>query len=264
MRLYAEVARRSFRRWSTYRAATIAGIFTNSIFGFIRASVLVAVANARPGAGGFTAKEFVTYSVLTQALLAYVGVFGGSEEIGERIQTGDVVCDLYRPASFQAWWLAADIGRGAFQIIGRGVPIMIVGALVYGIQMPPNLAAYALATVSIAVGLIIGFGIRFIVQISGFWLLDTRGVNQLAITLMMFASGMLVPLSLFPTDLERVMRLLPFAGLVQVPADVFLGAVQGYDAVAAVLGQCAWALVLLALGQLVMQRATQRVVIQGG
>ncbi|MBV9255191.1 MAG: ABC transporter permease, partial [Actinobacteria bacterium] len=35
MRLYWEVARRGFRRYATYRAATVAGVFTNSVFGLI-------------------------------------------------------------------------------------------------------------------------------------------------------------------------------------------------------------------------------------
>ena len=108
VRLYAELAKRSFRRWSTYRAATVAGIFTNSVFGFIRASVLLAVLEARPGAGGLDATGVITYSFLTQSLLAAADVFGGDQEIATRVRTGDIVGDLYRPVDFQAWWLAAD------------------------------------------------------------------------------------------------------------------------------------------------------------
>lgn len=44
MRLYTEVARRSFRRYAAYRGATVAGIFTNTVFGFIKAYVLIASA----------------------------------------------------------------------------------------------------------------------------------------------------------------------------------------------------------------------------
>ena len=33
--LHVAIATRSFRRYSTYRAATLAGIFTNSVFGVI-------------------------------------------------------------------------------------------------------------------------------------------------------------------------------------------------------------------------------------
>jgi ABC-2 type transport system permease protein len=264
VRLYAEVARRSFRRWSTYRAATVAGIFTNSIFGFIRAAVLVAVAHARPGVGGLSVRGFVTFSVLSQALMSYVGFFGDGGEIGERIKTGDIVSDLYRPVDFQLWWLSADVGRAVFQLLGRGVPIVLIGALVYGLQSPPSILAVLLFVVSLVGALLVGFGIRFLVQLSGFWLLDTRGTKQLVDTLTMFASGVLVPLSLFPHALEPIVRALPFAGLIQTPVDMFLGSKTGAEAVSAVALQLTWALVLILGGRLVMTTATRRVVIQGG
>ena len=264
VRLYAEVAKRSFRRWSTYRAATVAGVFTNSIFGFIRASVLVAVVHARPGAGGLSASGFVTFSVLSQALMSYVGIFGDGDEITERVKTGDIVCDLYRPADFQLWWLSADIGRGVFQLVGRGVPIVVIGALVYDLQGPASAGAVALFAVSLAAALLIGFGLRFLVHLSAFWLLDTRGTRQLVDSVTMFFSGVLVPLSLFPSGLEHIARLLPFAGLVQTPVDVFLGSVTGAAAVQRVSLQIGWAAVLILAGRLVMTNATRRVVIQGG
>ena len=39
MRLYVEVARATYARISTYRSATVAGVFTNTVFGFLLASV---------------------------------------------------------------------------------------------------------------------------------------------------------------------------------------------------------------------------------
>ena len=47
----------------------------------------------------------------------------------ERIRTGDIAVDLYRPADLQLWWLAGDLGRAAFHLLGRGVLPMVLGAL---------------------------------------------------------------------------------------------------------------------------------------
>ena len=264
MRVYAEVAKRSFRRWSTYRAATIAGVFTNSVFGMIRAAVFVAVVTAKPGAGGYTAHDVITFSFISQGMLAFLAAFGGIDEITQRVRTGDIVTDFYRPTDFQAWWLAFDTGRATFQLLGRFVPILAIGAVVYGIEWPASVGAAALFAVSIYAALLISFGIRYIVSLSAFWILDTRGTTQLAVTLIMFGSGNIAPLSFFPHWLEPTVRALPFAGMVQTPADVWMGVVTGPAAVARVLLQLAWASALLLGGRYLTVMATRRVVIQGG
>jgi len=41
--VYWELARVGYRRYATYRGATIAGVFTNTVFGFLRAYVLIAL-----------------------------------------------------------------------------------------------------------------------------------------------------------------------------------------------------------------------------
>ena len=259
-----EVGKRSFRRWSTYRAATAAGVFTNSIFGMIRAAVLIAVVKAHPGAGGYDMRDVVTFSFISQGMLGFLAAFGAIDEISTRVRTGDIVTDFYRPSSFQGWWLAFDTGRATFQIIGRFFPILLIGAVVYGIRWPATFAVAALFAVSMYAALLISFGIRYIVSMTSFWTIDIRGTTQLAVTLIMFGSGNIAPLSFFPHWLETIVRALPFAGMVQTPADVWMGKVSGADALVRVAAQLGWAAALYAVGYGVTQLATRRVVVQGG
>ena len=48
-RAFLALAGSGFRRWSTYRQATAAACFTNTVFGFLRAYVLLAVVAAGMG-----------------------------------------------------------------------------------------------------------------------------------------------------------------------------------------------------------------------
>ena len=59
--LYVAVATRTFRRYSTYVGATVAGIFTNSVFGVIYSYAYLALWASRPDAGGYDATDAVTY-----------------------------------------------------------------------------------------------------------------------------------------------------------------------------------------------------------
>jgi ABC-2 type transport system permease protein len=97
VRLYWEVARTTARRMATYRTATLAGIFTNTVFGFILAYVMLAVFRQRPDIGGFDAVDAVTFTFIAQGMFSMtVGNFGHVELSG-RIHSGDVAVDLSRP-----------------------------------------------------------------------------------------------------------------------------------------------------------------------
>src|SRR5947207_14881861 len=61
LRLDWEIAKRGFRRYAAYPAATWAGVFTNTVFGFMQAYVLLAVYRHRTDVGGYDAGDTVTY-----------------------------------------------------------------------------------------------------------------------------------------------------------------------------------------------------------
>ncbi|MET8640838.1 ABC-2 family transporter protein [Streptomyces sp. NPDC004675] len=262
-RLYAAVAASGFRRYATYRTATAAGVFTNSVFGLILAYTYLAVWNERPHLGGYDQSQALTFVWVSQGLLMTVAVFGGGfeEELIERIRTGDVAVDLYRPVDLQGWWLASDLGRALFHLLGRGVVPLVFGALVFPLALPASPLTWAAFLVAVGLGVVVSFAIRFVVALSAFWLLDGAGVAQLAGLTAVFCSGMLLPLNVFPGTLGEVVRLLPWSALLQAPVDVLLGTA---DPLPTYAFQIAWAVVLLGVGRLVQSAATRRVVVQGG
>jgi len=150
IRLDVEIARRSFHRYSTYRAATVAGCFTNTVFGFLRTFVLLAVVAARGPVGGLDATGVATYVFVSQSLLAAVGTFN-ELELGERIRTGAVVVDFHRPVDLERWWLAEDLGRAGFQALARGLPPYLIGGLVFTLRGPTSVTQWAASRASTTV-----------------------------------------------------------------------------------------------------------------
>jgi viologen exporter family transport system permease protein len=262
-RLYTAVAAGGFRRYATYRTATAAGVFTNTVFGLILAYTYLALWDERPHLGGYDQAQALTFVWVSQGLLMTVAVFGGGfeDELIERIRTGDIAIDLYRPADLQLWWLASDLGRALFHLLGRGVVPLLFGALVFPLALPARPLAWVAFVIAVALGVVVSFAIRFVVALCAFWLLDGAGVAQLAWLTAVFCSGMLLPLNVFPGTLGQVVRVLPWSALLQAPVDVLLGVA---DPLSTYAFQGAWAVVLLALGRLVQSAATRRVVVQGG
>ncbi|POX39492.1 ABC-2 family transporter protein [Streptomyces sp. Ru72] len=262
-RLYAAVAAGGFRRYATYRTATAAGVFTNTVFGLILAYTYLALWHERPHLGGYDEGQALTYVWTGQALLMTVSVMGGGfeDELIERIRTGDIAIDLYRPADLQLWWLSADMGRALFHLLGRGVVPLVVGALLFPLALPTSPLTWLAFLVAVGFGVVVSFAIRFVVALCAFWLLDGAGVAQLSWLLAVFCSGMLLPLNVFPGALGEIVRVLPWSALLQAPLDVLLGTA---DPLSTYAFQGAWAVVLLGAGRLVQSAATRRVVAQGG
>ncbi|NBE56507.1 ABC transporter permease [Streptomyces boluensis] len=266
MRLYVAVAAGGFRRYATYRTATAAGVFTNTVFGLVVAYTYLALWDERPELGGYDPSQAVTYVWLGQGLLAACALLGGGfeSELIERIRTGDIAIDLYRPADLQLWWLAGDFGRAVFHLLGRGVLPMVFGALVFDLALPTAVGTWLAFAVAVVFSIVVSFALRYLVGLSAFWLLDGVGAAQLASLAAMFFSGMLLPLTVFPGVLGEVARALPWSALLQVPADVLLGKHVGLGLVGAYAFQAAWAVALLGAGRLLQRLATRRVVVQGG
>ncbi|MDH6135210.1 ABC-2 type transport system permease protein [Kitasatospora sp. MAA4] len=265
-RLYLAIARGSFRRYSTYRAATLAGVFTNTVFGFILAYTFLALWRARPGLGGYDTSQAVTYIWISQSLLVTVAVWGGGfqDDVQERFRTGDIAVDLYRPVDFLGWWLAADLGRAAFQLLARSVAPITAGVLAFHARLPHSALTWPVFLLSVLLAVLVSFGLRYLVSLSGFWLHDSDGVRAVMLVVAMFLSGMLLPLGLFPDGLRQAAQVLPWAALVQVPADIFLERSTGSQVLGGLGFQLAWAVVLLALGRAAQLLATRKVVVQGG
>ena len=77
-------------------------------------------------------------------------------------------------------------------------------------------------------------------------------------------SGALIPLAFFPNGVGAALRWLPFAGITDTPARLYLGQLTGAHATLAVALEVAWTVVLLALGRGIWRAATREVTIHGG
>ncbi|HEY0640358.1 MAG TPA: ABC-2 family transporter protein [Pseudonocardiaceae bacterium] len=258
--LYAALVVAGFRRWSTYRAAALAGLFTNVVFGFMRCAVLLTVFEGSARVAGYDPAAAVTFVWVGQALIDMVLAWGNTE-FAMRIRTGDVAIDLVRPWDLQAAQFADEVGRVGFGFLVRFLPAMVIGGLFYDLRLPGTVAGWLAAALGIALAVVVGFGTRFLVNLTAFWLLDWRGIFALYGIVGSLLAGLTLPIGMFPRWAEVVIWCTPFPGMLQVPADLLVG--RG-DPLPLLAHQLAWAIALLVAGRLVLRRATRTLVVQGG
>ena len=259
-----------FRRYSTYRQATVAACVTNSVFGFLRSFVFLATiagATAATGvanAAGYTAEQLLTFCWVTQGLIGVVALWGWTD-LGDRIRTGDVVADLLRPLHPVLSYLAIDLGRAGFAVLIRFVVPVAVGALFFDLYVPRHLATYPLFAVSMILGVVVCFGCRFLLNAAGYWLLDLRGVIAAWFVVTGLFVGLTFPLPFLPDWAEATLWVAtPFPSIMQGPLDILVerGGLAHQGLI--LLAQSLWSVVLLLSCGYVQQRAERKLVIQGG
>jgi ABC-2 type transport system permease protein len=263
MRLYWELAVRGFRRAAAYRSAAISGAITNTFFGFLRAYVFIALYETRADAGGYSLQDTLTFTFITQGMAALIEMWSWWR-IAETVQSGEVATDLSRPFDYEFYWLAQDYGRALYQFFLRSVPPFVVGMLVFGAELPPDAALWLAFFPSLVLAVTVSFAWRFCLNLTAFWLLDYRGVAGMSNLVAILLSGFLVPVAMFPDSIRTIVYLLPFASMVAIPIDIFLGKLGGEELAAALLLQAFWAVAMLALGRLVLAAALRKLVVQGG
>ncbi|MGH8876719.1 MAG: ABC transporter permease [Stackebrandtia sp.] len=265
MRMTLALARAGFRRYATYRQATAASAITNTVFGFLRVYVLFAVAAGAGGvAAGYNREQLSTYAWVTQGLLGVVALWGWNE-LADKVRTGEVVGDLLRPVNPIWTYFATDLGRAAFAACTRLVVPVTVGAVFFPFYWPQRLVGYPLFLISMALAVGVCFALRYLVNLSSFWLLDNRGVTSAWMLVSGLASGLYFPMSFLPGGLAFVMQYLtPFPSIMQFPADVLVekGGPSGQLTRLAV--QALWAVVCFTLVVAVQRRAVRKLVVQGG
>ena len=249
-RTVAVLAGAGFRRYATYRQATAAGAFTNTVFGFMRCYVLLSLADAGGRVAGYDRAQLVTFVFAGQGMIAVVNYWGGVE-IANRVRTGDVVADLLRPLDLMVNQLATDLGRAAFAMLTRFVVPVAAGLLAFDFYLPAHLYTYALFAVSLTVAVLVCATCKFLVGLTAFWLLDIRGVRQIWVVASGVGSGLYFPLPLLPEWAATALWLAtPFPSLMQAPLDVLVERGGGGHAVLLIAGQLAWLAIMIALRRL--------------
>jgi ABC-2 type transport system permease protein len=263
VKLFWKITKLSIQRQLSYRAATVAGILTNIFFGFLRASVLVALYANREVVEGLSIQDVITYTGLTQAVIVYLSIFG-SYDLMRSIHQGEIAGDLLKPISLFTFWLAQDLGRAIVGFFLRGLTIMIIYAFVFDITYPTSVTQWLALFVTLLLSWLISFAYRFLVNLSAFWSPDARGIGRFAFIIVMFFSGFLMPLRFFPDWVQTLAYLTPFPHMLNTVVEVYLGALTGTELINALLAQIAWAVALVVVCQIVLRLGTKRLVILGG
>ena len=263
IRPYFEVSKLTFRLQLTYRTATIASMVTSLFFGLLRAYVLVALFGAREAVAGISIQGAITYSGLVQGLIPYLSIFGWYD-LMNAVDTGEISADLLRPKTFFTFWLAKNLGQSLAQLCMYAIPLMLIYALIFDIVWPSSMFQWVAFISSLLLSWLVSFAWHFLVNLASFWTPNAQGIGLFVYGFVSIFSGFAMPLRFYPDWFIRFAELTPFPMMVNVCVEIYLGVIPENELLGLLGQQIMWAVILVVIGQLVLQAGLRRLVVQGG
>lgn len=264
---YTSFFRLRFSMGLQYRAAALAGVVTQFAWGFLEIMVFRAFYEADADAFPMSFSATASYIWLQQAFLAFFMVWMMENEIFDAIAGGGIAYELCRPVDIYWMWYSRSVANRMSRAVLRCFPVLIVAGFLpvpYGMAAPVSPAAFLWFLVALVLGLLVTVAFCMLIYVLAFFTVSTQGLRILCVSLVEFFSGAVIPLPFFPEKLTRIMELLPFAAMQNVPLRIYGGSLSGKELQQAVYLQLFWLIALTALGKLLCRRAQRRVVVQGG
>jgi len=250
-----------------YRAAALAGIATQFAWGFMLILAFLAFYESNPDAFPMTMQQTVSYIWMQQAFVILFFIWFYDNSIFASIEDGHISYDLVRPMDLYSRWFTTTTANRIAGAVLRCIPILTIGFILpepFRIALPGNFIQLGMYFVSMILSLGVVVSFTMLIYISTFFTINSQGIRIVAAVAGDFFAGGIIPIPFFPDNFRRVVELLPFGSMQNMPLLIFSGNMTGIDAVQGLALQVFWIIVLVCAGRIWIARALKRVIAQGG
>ena len=266
---YREFARIGFVNILAFRLRYYTGIITYlinvTVYYFIWKAVYGPASGASAGAtlAGYNLPQMLTYVSIGWIIRSFYWNTI-DQEMAYEVLEGKIAMEFIKPLSVQWMWIARAAGESTFRLILLTAPTALVIALMFPVHGPSSTAHFALFLVSAAGSFLLMAAINFMIGTCAIPLKSILALIRAKFWLIELLSGLLIPLSFFPGPLQKISHWLPFEHIAYTPLQIYLGKLGLADAGWALARELGWVALLLWLGHLWWDRATQKITIHGG
>ena len=267
MKKYLSFFRVRFLMGLQYRVAALAGIATQFAWGFLEIMALKAFYETDASVYPMTFQATVSYVWLQQAFLAFFASWMVDTELFDMILNGNIAYELCRPVRIYSLMASRNLANRVSRAVLRCLPILVVAFFLpqpYRMGAPQGVVHFLFFLVAMVLGLFVSVAFFMFVYVLAFYTISPQGLRIVFVSLVEYLSGGVIPLPFFPEKVLRVVELLPFAAMQNVPLRIYGGDMEGAEMVRALGLQLFWLVVLVAIGSALCRKAERRVALQGG
>jgi len=233
------------------------------VYLFVTVNIWQALYRNVPQLNGVSLAQMLTYVLIIQVIVRFQDL-ELSRYYGERIINGNVSIDFIRPVSLKYSAFATLAGEVSFQILLFSIPMLVLGAFIWGFVLPAALWQWPMFLLSALLGALVYASIEYLMSLTVFWFKTYFHVQCITGALFTLFCGSAVPLWFYPDWLHAIANLLPFRFVIFEPAGIFVGKSTFEHAIFTIGLQISWLFALNFLGHFIWRRAQLIVTVQGG
>lgn len=212
---------------------------------------------------GITLNDMIFYTMLT-TLVGSLSFSPVADELESQVRDGSVIMNFLRPISFKLNCLFSSFGDNLFFVATQVVPVYIIGAIAIGIPAPANALQGFYFAISVIMGFLISFEVRYVVGLLAFWLQKTWYLYwYLDFGLILFG-GTLIPLWFFTDFWVKASYFLPFRYISYDAINIYLGKIADVNIAYSLSGSLAWLVILFLIENAVWKMAQKKLCVNGG
>ncbi len=214
------VALVTYKEWAAYRSHMLLSLLVGPAYFLAQGFIWRALFAGREELGGFRLDEMLRYYG-TAAVIYYLTMDFADWNLQMLVRTGRFLTFALRPVDHRTFALAQKIGHRTLGLLFEFVPVWCIFTFAFRVRLWPAEPLWAL--LSVALAFLMMFLVNYTVGLLAFWLTRTDGLRAMVRFARDLLAGTLVPLTLFPAGVQKVMLFLPFQFIAYAPVRVFLG-----------------------------------------
>ena len=258
-----EFSRIGFMNMLAFRLRYYTGIITYFINVTVYYFIWKAVYSADPSYAGLSFPQMVTY-VAVGWIIRSMYFNNIDSQMAADILEGKISMVMLKPVSLQWSYIARALGESAFRLVMLTAPTAVVISLIFPVQPPASAAHFGAFLAAVAGSVLLVGALNFIVGSCAVSLKSILGLLRAKFWMQELLSGLLVPITLFPSPLREISGFLPFEHIGFTPMMIYLGRMSWGEIGRAFVLEWSWILFLFAFGAWFWRLLSRRITIHGG
>lgn len=263
MKAYLFVAKIRIQSALAYRFNVISTILIQCLLMFAMSCFWKAAYSGTGVVSGVGEQDMLTYTTIS-VIMGNLLTMGVEGRIEGSVRTGSVALDMLKPVNIYGIYLAEDLGDMFVALFQIAIPLLMIGAAMFGFPAPASFGCFILFLLSFSIGYLINWILAGLLGMCAFKVISMGPIRNVKGFIMKLLSGSFIPLWFFPEGCRAFLEFLPFVNIYQLPLGIYIGRYTFEEMIRRMVLQMFWCVALWLIFHAAQKKAAVAVLIQGG